>query len=157
MAHGMGYVEALKSRGWNPRGLRALIVGAGGAGSAIAYSLMMAGVAERAIHDEDQARRDALAGRLAGLGLGTVFIGSPDPRGFGLVVNATPIGMKTDNPHPIASTHFIADQFVGCVITVPAVPPMIEVARANGCNTMTGTDMFTGVCDLMVQFLLEAP
>jgi len=78
-------------------------------------------------------------------------------RGFGLVINATPIGMKTDNPHPIASTHFIADQFVGCVITVPAVPPMIEVARAKGCNTMTGTDMFTRVCDLMVQFLLEAP
>jgi shikimate dehydrogenase len=80
MFDGMGYVEALKSRGCNPRGLRALIVGAGGAGSAIAYSLMMAGVAELAIHDEDQARRDALAGRLAGLGLGTVFIGSPDPR-----------------------------------------------------------------------------
>ena len=40
MFDGMGYVEALKSKGCKPRGLRALIVGAFGAGSAIAYSMM---------------------------------------------------------------------------------------------------------------------
>ena len=157
MFDGMGYVEALKSKGCNPRGQRVLLVGAGGAGSAIAYSLMTAGVAELAIHDEDAARRDALAGRLAGLGLGTVSVGSPDPRGFGIVINATPIGMKSEDPHPVESSHFKSDQFVGCVITVPAVPPMIEAARAKGCSTMTGKDMFARVCDLMVQFLLEAP
>lgn len=156
MFDGMGYVEALTSKGCNPEGQRALIVGAGGAGSAIAYSLMTAGVAELAIHDEDHVRRDSLAGRLAGLDLGKVSIGSPDPRGFGIVINATPLGMKPDDPHPVVSGHFTPDQFVGCVITVPAVPPMIGVARAKGCNTMTGADMFARVCDLMVQFLIEA-
>ena len=45
---------------------------------------------------------------------------------------------------------------VGCVITAPAVPPMVAAARAKGCNTMTGADMFARVRDLMVQFLLEA-
>ena len=154
MFDGMGYVEALKSKGCNPEGQRALLVGAGGAGSAIAYSLMTAGVAELALHDEDHARRDSLAGRLAGLGLGKVSIGSPDPRGFGIVINATPIGMKPEDPHPVVSGHFTSDQFVGCVITVPAVPPMIAAARAVGCNTMTGADMFARVRDLMVRFLL---
>lgn len=156
MFDGMGYVEALKSKGCEPRGQRALLVGAGGAGSAIAYSLMTAGVKELAVHDADVVRRDALVARLASLGLGKVSAGSSDPTGFDLCINATPIGMKEGDPHPIDSTRFTAQQFVGCVITAPAVPPMIAAARAKGCNTLTGADMFARVRDLMVKFLLEA-
>jgi shikimate dehydrogenase len=156
MFDGMGYVEALRSKGCEPQGQRALLVGAGGAGSAIAYSLMTAGVKELAVHDADVVRRDALVARLASLGLGKVSAGSSDPTGFDLCINATPIGMKEGDPHPIDSTRFTAQQFVGCVITAPAVPPMIAAARAKGCNTMTGADMFARVRDLMVQFLLEA-
>ncbi len=155
MFDGMGYVEALKSKGCEPRGQRALLVGAGGAGSAIAYSLMTAGVKELAVHDADVVRRDALVARLASLGLGKVSAGSSDPTGFDLCINATPIGMKEGDPHPIDSTKFTAQQFVGCVITAPAVPLMIAAARAQGCNTLTGADMFARVRDLMVQFLLE--
>ncbi len=156
MFDGMGYVEALKSKGCEPQGQRALLVGAGGAGSAIAYSLMTAGVKELAVHDADVVRRDALVARLASLGLGKVSAGSSDPTGFDICINATPIGMKDGDPHPIDSTKFTAQQFVGCVITAPAVPPMIAAARARGCNTITGADMFARVRDLMVQFLLEA-
>lgn len=156
MFDGMGYVEALKSKGCEPQGQRALLVGAGGAGSAIAYSLMTAGVKELAVHDADVVRRDALVARLASLGLGRVSAGNSDPSGFDLCINATPIGMKDGDPHPIDSTKFTAQQFVGCVITTPAVPPMIAMARAKGCNTLTGADMFARVRDLMVQFLLEA-
>ncbi len=156
MFDGMGYVEALKSKGCEPQGQRALLVGAGGAGSAIAYSLVMAGVRELAVHDPDTVRRDGLIARLASLGLGKVSAGSNDPTGFDLCINATPIGMKDGDPHPIDSTKFSAQQFVGCVITAPAVPPMVAAARAKGCKTMTGADMFARVRDLMVQFLLEA-
>ena len=45
---------------------------------------------------------------------------------------------------------------VGCVITAPPVPPLIEAARALGCRTVTGADMFAQVRDLMVAFLLES-
>ena len=46
---------------------RALLVGAGGAGSAISWALVEAGVAELAIHDIDTTRRDGLIQRLAAL------------------------------------------------------------------------------------------
>jgi shikimate dehydrogenase len=108
-----------------------------------------------AIHDADVVRRDALVARLASLGLGKVSAGSSDPTGFDIALNATPIGMKDGDPHPIDSRHFSAGMFVGCVITAPAVPPMIEAARQAGCSTMTGADMFARVRDLMVKFLLE--
>lgn len=156
MFDGMGYVEALKNKGCEPQGQRALLVGAGGAGSAIAYSLVTSGVRELAVHDPDTARRDGLIARLASLGLAKVSAGSSDPTGFDICINATPIGMKEGDPHPIDSSKFTAQQFVGCVITAPAVPPMMAAARAKGCNTMTGADMFARVRDLMVQFLLEA-
>jgi shikimate dehydrogenase len=45
--------------------------------------------------------------------------------------------------------------FVGDVITVPAVTPMLQAAQALGCGTQTGADMFAAVRDLMVAFLLE--
>lgn len=156
MFDGMGYVEAMRAQGGEPQGRRALLVGAGGAGSAIAYSLVTAGVRELAIHDPDTVRRDKLIARLAGLGLGKLSAGSSDPTGFDIAINATPIGMKDGDPHPIDSMKFMPQQFVGCVITAPAVPPMIVAARAKGCKTLTGADMFARVRDLMVQFLLEA-
>ena len=155
MFDGMGYVQALQAKGCSPAGQRALLVGAGGAGSAIAYSLMTAGVRELAVHDADVVRRDGLLARLASLGLGKVSAGSSDPTGFDIVINATPIGMKDGDPHPIDSTKFTVQQFVGCVITAPVVPPMVAAARARGCNTLTGADMFACVRDLMVQFLME--
>ena len=111
---------------------------------------------ELAVHDADVVRRDALVARLAGLGLGKVSAGSSDPTGFDIAINATPIGMKEGDPYPIDASRFTAAQFVGCVITAPAVPPMVAAARAVGCNTLTGADMFARVRDLMVQFLLEA-
>ena len=112
------------------------------------------GLRELAIHDEDRARRDALVHRLASLGTCRVVAGSNDPTGFDVAINATPVGMKAGDPHPIDSSRFTPKLFVGCVITAPAVPPMIAAARAMGCNTLTGADMFAQVKDLMVAFLM---
>ena len=154
MFDGMGYVKALALKGCSLQGKKALLVGAGGAGSAIAYSLATGGVRELAIHDEDTVRRDALVQRLASLGSCRVVAGSSDPTGFDIAINATPIGMKAGDPHPIDSSKFTPAMFVGCVITAPAVPPMIAAARALGCNTLTGADMFAQVKDLMVEFLM---
>jgi shikimate dehydrogenase len=155
MFDGLGYVKALALKGFSLQGKKALLVGAGGAGSAIAYSLATGGVRELAIHDEDTARRDLLVQRLASLGQCSVLAGSSDPTDFDIAINATPMGMKEGDPHPIDSSKFTADLFVGCVITAPAVPPMIAAARALGCNTMIGAEMFAQVKDLMVEFLMR--
>ena len=71
-----------------------------------------------------------------------------------ILVNATPIGMKEGDPYPVDVRELKPNMFVGCVITAPTVPPMIAQARAIGCNTMTGADMFTQVKDLLVEFLM---
>lgn len=156
MFDGLAFVAALHERGCDPRGRRALLVGAGGAGSAIAHALVSSGVSALAVHDEDVQRRSTLVERLSALGLCAVTHGNADPNGFDVVVNATPVGMRAEDPYPVDVTQLSPSMFVGCVITAPAVTPLIAAARALGCGTVTGADMFARVRDLMVEFLLEA-
>lgn len=156
MFDGLAMVEAMRAKGLLPQGKRALLVGAGGAGSAIAHALVLAGVSALAIHDEDAQRRSTLITRLASLGRCPITGGTPDPTGFDLVVNATPAGMRAGDPLPLEVTQLTPAMFVGCVITQPTVTPLIEAARARGCGTVTGSEMFAQVRDLMVDFLLEA-
>jgi shikimate dehydrogenase len=155
MCDGEGYVAGLRHAGCEPHGRRTLLVGAGGAGSAIAHALVDAGVAALALHDSEPARRDALATKLLAYGPLLPSVGSTDPRGFELVINATPLGTRTDDPMPIDIEHLTATTFVGDVVTPRAVAPLIEAARARGCGTMTGAGMFHAVRDHLVNFLLR--
>lgn len=150
---GEGFVAGLRVAGWRPGG-PALLVGAGGAGSAIALALLQAGVGELAIHDADAARRDALLARLQTQPGKRVRAGSSDPSGFALVANATPTGMRSGDPYPVQVDKLAAGMFVGDVITAPAVTPLIEAARRAGCATQVGGGMFAEVLKLMVAFLL---
>nr|WP_315431052.1 shikimate dehydrogenase [uncultured Albidiferax sp.] len=155
MFDGLGFVSAMQDNGCQPAGKKALLVGAGGAGSAIAHALVVAGVSSLAIFDPDAARRSTLVDRLASLGKCPVTHGSSDPTGFDIVLNASPVGMQASDPVPVDADKLLASMFVGCVITAPAITPLIAAARAQGCQTMTGAHMFGRVRDLMVDFLLE--
>ncbi len=153
MFDGIGHVSALQKAGCVLEGKRAVLAGAGGAGSAIAHALVLAGVSELAIHETDEVRREALIVRLSSLGMAKVFAGSTDPTGFDVVVNATPSGMKDGDPLPFDGDKLTADMFIGEVITKPAVSPLVERARSIGCRAITGVDMFVEVRDLMVDYL----
>ena len=154
MCDGVGYVDGLRHHGCDPAGRRALLVGAGGAGSAIAHALVDAGVAALSLHESDAPRRQALARKLQAYGGVAPAIGSADPAGFDLVINATPMGMHKSDPLPVDVKRLSPDCFVGDVVTVPAEPPLILAARAKGCATMTGTAMFVAVRERMVGFFL---
>ncbi|MEO8752185.1 MAG: shikimate dehydrogenase [Casimicrobiaceae bacterium] len=153
---GEGFVAGIRTASCRPEGQRALVAGAGGAGSAIALALLDAGVEHLAIHDGDAGRRDALLGRLAARYGAKVSAGSADPAGYTLLVNATPAGMRAGDPLPLQAERLTREMFVGDVITAPAVTPLLEAARQIGCATQTGGGMFAAVSALMVCFLLEA-
>ena len=154
MFDGLAMVAAISGSGCKVQGARALLVGAGGAGSAIGHALVMAGVSTLAVHDGDDVRRTSLLQRLEGLQRCPVHGGSPEAGGFDLVINATPAGMAQADPLPLNTDSLQPAMTVACVITAPAVTPLIAAARAKGCNTVTGTQMFGQVRDLMLEFLL---
>lgn len=154
---GMGYVSGIKAAGGEIEGKRVLLIGAGGAGSAIAYEFLAQGAAQLHIHDVDTARRDALIARLEGKFAGKVAAGSNDPRGYDIVGNATPLGMKEGDPLPVLCEHLEAGQFVADVITKPEISPLVAAARSRGCNTMPGIGMFKAQEGFLVDALLGNP
>lgn len=153
MCDGQAHVTAMMNAKCDLTGKRALLVGAGGAGTAIAFSLVQAGVRELAIHDGDVERRQGLINRLSALDKASIIIGSDDPTGFDIVTNATPMGMKEGDPLPVQADKLTSSMFVSDVITVPAISPLVAKARELGCGTSTGIEMFNEVRDCMVEFL----
>ncbi|MEM5369196.1 shikimate dehydrogenase [Paraburkholderia azotifigens] len=158
MFDGTGFVAALVDAGCHLQGKRAPLVGAGGAGSAIGHALVNAGVASLDVLDNDTSRTDSLVTRLAALQRGAVHTAPKEvaAESFDVVVNASPMGMRADDPLPVDVSRLPASTFVGDVVTKPPLTPFIEAARARGCKTVTGTQMFARVCDRMVEFLLDA-
>ena len=155
MLDGLGFIAGITGAGCQPAGQRVLQVGAGGAGTAIAAALLDAGVATLAIHDQDSQRRDALIATHRSRHGCKVQVGSSDPTGFSMIVNASPAGMKPADPHPVILEKLTASMFVADVITAPEVTPMLAAARHLGCGTQTGIGMFNGVAERMVAFFLE--
>lgn len=154
MTDGIGFCNAVRAKGVDPAGRRALLVGAGGAGSAIGLSLLDAGVAELAVFDLDPGRRDALVARLSTRHRNVAAAADADPTGFALVANASPAGMRPGDPLPVAAAMLAPAMYVGDVVTAPAVPPLIVAARAAGCTTSTGTEMYEAQVDAIADFLL---
>ena len=151
---GQGYLDGIAAEGFDVAGKTALLVGGGGAGSAIAYEILARGASHLALHDIDTSRRDALIDRLNAAFPGRAGVGGTDPRGFALVANATPLGMREDDPLPVRAELLTGEQFVADVVTRPAVPPLIAAARAAGCRTMPGSGMFNAQAVLLADLLM---
>lgn len=154
MTDGIGFGNAVRDKGVALAGRRALLVGAGGAGSAIGLALLDAGVADLAVFDLDVGRRDALVATLRSVHDNVAAATDADPTGFGLIANASPAGMRTGDPLPVPAAGLAPGMHVGDVVTAPEVPPLIAAARAAGCSTSTGTEMYQAQVDVITDFLL---
>jgi shikimate dehydrogenase len=142
MFDGEGFVRGLLRNGRKAAGASVLVAGCGGVGSAIAASLAKAGVARLALHDAFASSMNALAGRLkVHYPKLEVVTGSADPAGYDIVVNATPLGMKKDDPLPFDVERISPSTFVGEVVMKEEITPFLAAARAKGCGYQVGTDM----------------
>jgi shikimate dehydrogenase len=156
MTDGAAMVAALQRAGCEPEGQRALVVGAGGAGSAVALALVEAGVAALTVADVDLQRRRGLVDRLASRTPRIVAGGSSDPAGHDIVVNATPAGMRPDDALPVDAARLEPSAFVADLITRPVMTPLLEAAHARGCAVVTGEDMFAAQAGRLADILLAS-
>lgn len=153
MFDGNGFVRGLRRKGQPIAGQRALVVGCGGVGSAIAASLAAGGVAGIGLFDADPVSADRLAGRLRmHYPQLSVVTGARDPDGFDIVVNATPLGMKPDDPMPVDVARIAPGTFVGEVVMKEEFTPLLRAARAKGCRVQVGTDMLFEMIPAYLEF-----
>ena len=133
------------------KGATVVLVGAGGAGHAVAFALVDLGVGALVIHDRDRAPAQALAARLARHGGASrcrlaADLAEEIAAADG-VVNATQTGMRgfPGNPVPVAAlkaSHWCAD-----VIYTPIETEFLKAAAAKGARVLNGGGMcvHTGV------------
>jgi len=142
MFDGAGFTRGVERKGKNLKDARALVVGTGGVGCAIAASLAGAGVSAMGLYDVNGASADALAGRLRdNYPKMEVKTGSNDPTGYDVVVNATPLGMNAGDPMPMDVSKIAPTAFVGEVVMKQEMTAFLQAAKERGCRYQVGTDM----------------
>lgn len=142
MFDGEGFVRGVLRKGFALQGRRALVVGSGGVGCAIAASLAAAGIGAITLFDRHVESAEALGARLRqhypALDVRT---GSNDPAGHDLVVNATPMGMNEGDPLPLDIARLSPYTFVGEVVMKTEMTAFLTAAAARGCQVQIGSDM----------------
>jgi len=159
MVDGLGFMVAVKNHALSIPGKRAVIIGGGGAGAAIAQAIAQAGADEVVIKEIRTERHEFLEHLLK----------EADPeikvsfelhtlQDFDLVVNATPVGMNDDPRVPFPTQTLSPPTLVADVVTNPKVTPWLAAALKKGCAVQYGAEMVYGQFGLMGRHLgLEIP
>lgn len=155
MFDGVGLVGAVRGLGVDPRGLSVGLVGAGGAGSAIAFALAEAGARAISIMDVDAARAARLADRVSqeGCPAGARSFGAGDVE---ILINATPVGMADGDGAPLDLSGLTAATTIVDIVTRPGTA-LLRAAEANGCRATGGSAMVAAQTEAILGFFGFGP
>jgi shikimate dehydrogenase len=124
---------------------RVALIGAGGAGAAVAYALLRMGVRRLTLTDQDQTRAAELAGRFAGLfreqvvlAVNRADVALQDADG---VVNASPVGMLSHPGLPFDTRLLRSELWVVDIVYFPIETGLMKAARKTGCRALSGAGM----------------
>lgn len=117
------------------KGVRASILGAGGAARAVAVALADMGASVTVC-----ARRPEAAGEIAALAGGRVGEFPPRAGSWDVLVNAIPAGPSAETLSPIAGAA-LDGEIVFDLVYAPADTRLLQDARAAGCMTIGGLEM----------------
>ncbi|MCM0034791.1 MAG: shikimate dehydrogenase [Burkholderiaceae bacterium] len=151
---GQGFVGGLRQHGIEPKSLRVFLGGAGGAAKAIAFALADAGVARLDLYNRTQAKAQDIIARLQAVYpmVAMAAVGA-SPVGYDLVINATSLGMRPEDPFPFDVSGLSADQTVAEIIMTPTLTPLLAVAQEKGCRIQFGLPMLECQIELMADFM----
>lgn len=150
---GLGCVLGMQWDGHTPADKNVLLVGAGGAGRAIAFAVASAGARSITISDVDVWRAEDLA-KSVGLETGCLTqAGPPDPHGHDIVINATPLGMSRSDSMPVDPEQLQPGSIVVDIINAAEPTALCRAARERGCRIQDGGPMHKAQALLAMHFL----
>ncbi|MEW6713747.1 MAG: shikimate dehydrogenase [Nitrospirota bacterium] len=136
---GRGFISSLTEKGVLIDNKEILVIGAGGASRAISYYLSEK-ASRLSMYDVDKPKAKALAGDLNKI-RGNVFLldklenpGKPD-----IIINATPLGLRQDDPLPL-NPDFITPDTVVCDLIYKKTK-LLQEAENRGAITLDGLGM----------------
>lgn len=144
---GLGFLAAVRPF-FPPRGGRAVLFGAGGAGRAVAVTLADAGLQELTVVDPVIPQRRRLLAHLRRLGYAGATGFAPDApqvraalTGAGLIVNASPLGWKASDPLPAPEAAIPRGVCVMDLVYGHGPTRFLRAAARRGCRTVPGWSM----------------
>ena len=139
---GIGFVKALDHFGIAIAGREVLVVGAGGAGMAIASALAERGAGRIALFDREPGRATQVVAQLAAAHSAAIVAApSADPAGYRLVVNATPLGLNPGDPLPFDVSRLDGDAAVVDILMKNQPTPLLQACHARGITAHPGFEM----------------
>ena len=127
---------------------RVVLLGGGGAGSAIADAALRIGVRHLTIVDVDGPRTQALADKLNSQHAGARVAASTDIAaalaGATGLIHATPTGMDKSPGLPLPEALLAPPLWVSEIVYFPLDTQLLQAARARGCPTSDGGGMAVG-------------
>lgn len=155
---GEGFVAGLRAEGRDVDGKHCLLVGAGGAASAIALALAAHGAASLTIVNRTRAKAATLADRVRAARPNVrVAIGDAAERRYDIAVNATSLGMRDGDALPLTDDQIDRATLVAECVVAPEITPLLATARARGRAIHGGVPMLHAQIELMLRFMGVAP
>ncbi len=140
-----GFAESFRRELGDVRREQVVLLGAGGAGAAVAHALLTLGAGVVAIVDVHAARGKRLAAGLCDrFGAGRAVAANDAAAVVEVadgIVNATPVGMAAYPGLPVARNLLRQDLWVADLVYFPIETEFLRAARDLGCRTMSGGGM----------------
>ncbi len=140
-----GFAESFR-RGMSGVALDSIVLlGAGGAGAAVAYAALQLGAQRLSIFDREPQRAEALAAKLRSQFIDRSIsavpeISTPVQAASG-VIHATPMGMASHPGMAIAPALLRPELWVAELVYFPLETELLRRARERGCRTLHGGGM----------------
>ncbi len=144
---GDGFLKHLKEDlKFNPQGKTIAVLGAGGASRAVSVSLARCGPKQIALYDIEKEKLQALVAHLKDNFKGTQIVPSDSIEGLNtleadLVVNATPLGMKEEDPCLLNANMINKKALFYDVVYNPKETKLLKLAREQGAVASNGIGM----------------
>jgi len=140
-----GFLLSLK-KSVDPYGKSVLVLGAGGSARAVVFSLLEAGISQLAIANRSLDRAQQLVDDIISV-VPIKLISLPDSeinqtiRQADIIINATPVGLKPDDPPVISMEMIRPGQVVYDLVYNPPETQLLKQAKAKGAITQNGLEM----------------
>ena len=124
-----------------------VLLGAGGAGTAVAHALVRLGVRHLLVFDPEATRADGLAQSIKHLQADAdvhTLVDTELPEALSAasgLINATPVGMADYPGTPVGAELLRPDLWVADIVYRPLMTELLSVAGAHGCRTLSGAGM----------------
>lgn len=154
IADGAGFVRGLELHGYAVEGAAVWLVGAGGAGCAIAGALAEAKAGRLLLRDADPRRALAMLERLKGAYPElAVELAEEPPADVDVAVNATPLGLDRGQPLPFDPARLPRSALVCDIVMQPRETALLQAAQARGMRVHYGSPMLEAQVPIYLDFL----